>query len=110
MRNISWIKAALKDFTKFPVDVQVQMATGLEVVGAGEYPDFAKPLIGIESGVFELAMPWKGDAWRVVYAIKIDRDIWVLHAFQKKSTSGIKTPKVEIELIKNRIKALRSRI
>lgn len=49
----------------------------------------------------------RGDAFRVVYALHIDADIWVVHAFQKKSNTGIKTPKQEIELIRERRKRLR---
>ena len=44
------------------------------------------------SGVFEIALPFRGDAFRLVYAVQIGDDIWVVHAFQKKSTRGIKTP------------------
>ena len=43
-------------------------------------------------GVFEIALPFKGDAFRVVYAVQLAEEIWVVHAFQKKSTKGIKTP------------------
>jgi len=62
---------------------------------------------GLGSGVFEIALPLKGDAFRVVYAVQIGDDIWVVHAFQKKSTQGIKTPKHEIELVKDRLKRLK---
>jgi phage-related protein len=55
----------------------------------------------------ELALKHRGDAFRVVYALQIDDDIWVVHAFQKKSKSGIKTPKQEIDLIRDRLKRLR---
>jgi phage-related protein len=55
----------------------------------------------------EIALPWRGDAFRVVYAVQIGDEIWVLHAFQKKSTQGIKTPQHEIELIENRLKGLK---
>jgi phage-related protein len=57
--------------------------------------------------VFEIALRYRGDAFRSIYAVKIDMDIWVLHAFQKKSKSGIKTPQFEVDLIKERIKRLK---
>ena len=107
MREISWVNAALKDFRGFPDDVRTQMMDGLLEVSAGLFPDFAKPLKGFDGGVYELALPYRGNAWRTVYALKIDNDIWVIHTFQKKSTSGIKTPKVDIDLIEHRIKQLR---
>ena len=107
MRNVSWVKSALKDFNDFPLSVRDTMAEALDYVADGIFPTLAKPLKGIESGVFELALPYGGNAWRLVYALKIDDHVWVIHAFQKKSTSGIKTQKSDIELIKSRIKILR---
>ena len=62
---------------------------------------------GMGSGVFEIALPFKSDAFRVVYAVQLAEDIWVVHAFRKKSTQGIKTPKREIDLIKDRLKRLK---
>jgi phage-related protein len=59
------------------------------------------------SGVFEIALPFRGDAFRVVYAVHLGDELWVVHAFQKKSTQGIKTPKSEIDLIKDRLKRLK---
>ena len=54
----------------------------------------------------EIALRHRGDAWRMVYAVQIGTDIWVIHAFQKKSKTGIATPKQEIDLIRDRIKKL----
>lgn len=54
--------------------------------------------------MFEIALAFKGDAFRVVYAVQLAQEIWVVHAFQKKSTTGSKTPPREIELIRNRLK------
>ena len=53
------------------------------------------------------ALPFQGDAFRVVYAVQLADEIWVVHAFQKKSTQGIKTPQREIDLIKDRLKRLK---
>ena len=69
-------------------------------------PDLAKPLSGLGAGVVELALRHRGDAFRLVYALRIDTEIWVIHAFQKKSISGIATPKQEIELVRQRLKRL----
>jgi phage-related protein len=62
---------------------------------------------GLGSGVFEIALPFKSDAFRVVYAVQLASDIWVVHAFQKKSSQAVKTPKHEIDLIKDRLKRLK---
>ena len=109
-RPISWIKAARKDFEDFPRGAQVEMGRALTILAEGRIPDVAKPLTGFGSGVMELAMRHRGDAFRVVYALQIDSDIWVIHAFQKKSKSGIKTPKQEIDLIHERLKRLKERL
>jgi phage-related protein len=62
---------------------------------------------GLGSGVMEIALPHRGNAYRVVYAVQISDEVWVVHAFQKKSTDGIKTPRHEIDLIAARIKRLK---
>jgi len=62
---------------------------------------------GLGSGVFEIALPFRSDAFRVVYAVQLADEIWVVHAFQKKSTRGTKTPQREIDLIKDRLKKLK---
>jgi phage-related protein len=94
-------------FRGLPAGAQIEMARALTILAEGSMPDIAKPLTGLGSGVMELALRHRGDAFRVVYALQIGDDIWVIHAFQKKSKSGIKTPKQEIDLIRDRLKRLR---
>jgi phage-related protein len=106
-RPISWVRAALRDFENFPEEARTICVRALTTAAEGDMADFSKPLHGLGSGVFELALPYRGNAYRVVYAVQIDDAIWVLHAFQKKSTSGIKTPKREMDLIKARLKAVK---
>lgn len=106
-RPISWIKAARKDFEKFPAEAQTICLTALTIAAEGGKSDIAKPFKGLGSGVFEIALPLRGNAFRVVYAVQIGDEIWVLHVFQKKSTQGIKTPRHEIELIEDRLKRLK---
>ncbi|HEX4321971.1 MAG TPA: type II toxin-antitoxin system RelE/ParE family toxin [Acidobacteriaceae bacterium] len=106
-RPISWIKAARKDFEKFPVQAQTICLTALTIAAENGKADIAKPLTGLGSGVFEIALPFRGNAFRVVYAVQIADEIWVIHAFQKKSTRGIKTPPHEMELIENRLRQLK---
>jgi phage-related protein len=106
-RPISWIKAARKEFEGFPAAAQTICLTALTIAAEGGKADIAKPLLGLGSAVFEIALPHRGNAFRVVYAAQIGDDLWVVHAFQKKSTQGIKTPKHEIELIQDRLKRLK---
>ncbi|MGE3537311.1 MAG: type II toxin-antitoxin system RelE/ParE family toxin [Candidatus Tectimicrobiota bacterium] len=103
VRTITWVKAALKDFQDFPEAVQDQVVTALRFAARGEKVDKAKPMTGLGSGVFEIAVAYRGNAYRAVYAVQIGEDLWVVHAFQKKSKTGIKTPKPEIDLIRERI-------
>jgi phage-related protein len=81
--------------------------TALTIAAEGGKADIAKPLQGIASGVLEIALPFKGDAFRVVYALQLGSDVWVIHAFKKRSLTGIKTPKREIDLVKDRLKRLK---
>jgi phage-related protein len=106
-RPISWIKAARKAFEQFPQPVQLDALRALTIAAEGEKADVAKPLQGLGGGVLEIALRHRGDAWRVVYAVQIGPDVWVIHAFQKKSKSGIATPAHEIELIRERLKRLK---
>ena len=103
----SWIKAARKDFEEFPKDVQSDMLDALTVAAEGGKSEKAKPFKGVDSGVFEIALRHRGDAFRALYAVRIDVDLWVIHAFQKKSKSGIKTPQMEIDLIRDRLRRLK---
>lgn len=106
-RPINWLKGARKDFAAFPPGAQLAMARALTILADGQMPDIAKPLSGFGSGVLELALKHRGDAFRLVYALQIDEAIWVVHAFQKKSKSGHKTPKSDIDLIHHRLHILR---
>lgn len=106
-RPISWIKGAQRDFADFPEDARLKFARALTVVAEGRTPDIAKPMTGLGSGVMELALKHRGDAFRVVYALQIGEAIWVIHAFQKKATRGIATPRHEIDLVRERLKRLK---
>ena len=106
-RPISWIKAALGEFQTFPDGARSICLAALTIAAEGGKADIAKPMRGRGSGLFEIALPFRGDAFRVVYAVQLAEEIWVVHAFQKKSTRGVKTPKHEIELIQERLKRLK---
>ncbi|MEH2219453.1 MAG: type II toxin-antitoxin system RelE/ParE family toxin [Nostoc sp.] len=64
----------------------------------------AKPFKGVGGGVYEILKRYDTDTYRAVYAVKIGEKIYVLHAFQKKSKQGIKTPQADVDLIKQRYK------
>ena len=77
------------------------------IAAEGGEADIAKPMKGLGSGVFEIALLYRANAFRGIYGVHLGRDIWVVHAFQKKSTQGAKTPRHEIELIKDRLGRLK---
>lgn len=101
-----WEGSSKKDFKEFPVPVQKDMGVSLFVVQLGGTPDSAKPWKGLGSGVYELVEDHRGDTFRAVYTVKIGDAVHVLHAFQKKSKSGIATPQPDVELIEKRLKAV----
>ncbi len=107
-REVRWVKAARRAFEDFPQAARDSASDALLLVANGEKPEIAKPLQGLGSGVWELVLKTRGDAFRVVYALQIGDEIWVIHAFQKKSKSGIATPKHEIDVVRERLKRLRS--
>ena len=105
-RPISWIKAARKCFEVFPKGARDEILRALTAAAEGRKLDIAKPMKGFGSGVFEVALKYRTDAYRTVYALKLGERVWVLHAFQKKATQGLKTPKKDIDLIRERLKRL----
>jgi phage-related protein len=90
---------------KIPKPAQHRIGFALKFAQAGEKHADAKPLKGFGgAGVLEIVEDFAGDAYRAVYTVKFEEAIYVLHAFQKKSKSGISTPKREMDLIAERLK------
>jgi phage-related protein len=106
-KPISWIKGALKDFAAFPQPAQTEALRSLTIAAEGQKADNVKPLKGLDGGVMEIVLKHRGDAFRVVYAVQVGEAIWVIHAFQKKSKTGIKTPQPEIDVVRERLKRLK---
>lgn len=109
-RSIAWIKAARKEFEAFPHGARTEILRALTIAAEGRKADIAKPMKGFGSGVFEVALKYRTDAYRTVYAVQLGDDVWVLHAFQKKATRGIKTPKKDLDLIHERLKRLKKEL
>ena len=109
-RQISWIKAARKAFEEFPRSAQDGVLTALTIVADGGFPSNVKPMKGIGAGVYEVALRHRNDAYGTIYTVHFKDAVWVVHAFQKKSKSGIKTPKQEIDLVLDRIRRLKEQL
>ena len=103
-KPLYWVASAKKDYQAFPEEVQDDMgyALGLAQFG-GKHPK-AKPWKGEGPGVFEIIEDYRGDTYRAVYTVRFAEVVYVLHAFQKKSKSGIKTPQEDVNLIAERLK------
>ena len=103
-KPLHWVASAKKDYQTFPEEVQNEMgyAQGLAQLGA-KHPN-AIPWKGDGPGVFEVVEDHRGDTFRAIYTVRFAEVIYVLHAFQKKSKSGIKTPQEDVKLIGERLK------
>jgi phage-related protein len=98
-----------RNIRAFPEEVQKIIGDELQLIQFGGMPKDAKAFRGVGSGVLEIAIRFDSDAFRTVVAVQFGTKIYVLHAFQKKSKSGIATPKSDVDLIKQRYAAAKER-
>jgi len=105
-KPLKWVGSAKRDLEAMPEAVKDVFGHALDLAQAGsKHPD-AKPLTGFGSAaVLEVVEDFRGDTYRAVYTVKFAGWVYVLHCFQKKSKSGIKTPKPDLDLIDRRLKA-----
>jgi phage-related protein len=108
-RPLFWEGSTRRDFKQFPIPVQKDMGVALFIVQLGGMPPSTKPWQGLGSGVYEVIEDHDGDTYRAVYTVRIAGRVHVLHAFQKKSKTGIKTPKPDVNLIEQRLKRILER-
>ena len=106
-RPLHWVGSAKRDLLDFPDEVIDELGYSLGVVQLGGQPPAAKPWKGEGPGVFELVEDARGDTYRVAYTVRFAKAIYVLHCFQKKSPSGIRTARTDVELIHERLKLAR---
>lgn len=109
-KPVFWVASSRKDLRKFAKSIRQVFGQALFDAQTGtKHPD-AKPLKGFGgAAVLEVASDDDGNTYRVVYTVKFPGVIYVLHAFQKKSKSGIKTPPEEIAKVKSRLKEAQKR-
>jgi phage-related protein len=105
-KKLFWIGSSRKDLIAMPEEVQDTVGYALYLAQVGKKYDHAKPLKGFGSaGVLEVVDDSGGATFRAVYTIELADAVYVLHCFQKKSTRGIATPKPDMDLIRERLKA-----
>jgi phage-related protein len=106
-KPLHWVGSSKRDFMDFPAEVISNMGYALGVAQLGGKHPHAKPWKGLGSGIFEVVESFDGDTFRSVYTVRFEHAVYVLHAFQKKSPSGIRTAQTDIELIRDRLKRAR---
>jgi phage-related protein len=105
IKPLVWIGSSLKDLRGFPETVKDEMGFALYEAQCGLKPLDAKPLKGFGgASVMEIVSDYRTDTYRAVYTVRLNDRLYVLHAFQKKSKTGIATSQTDIELIKTRLK------
>ena len=105
VKPVRWIASSRDDLRDFPEAVRLRIGGALWEAQKGAKAAWAKPLKGYGgSGVVEIVDDHDGDTYRAVYTVRFERFVYVLHAFQKKSKSGIATPKKDLALIKTRLR------
>jgi phage-related protein len=105
MKPLIWLGDSIETVRAFPADVRADFGFALFVAQNGGLHPHAKPLKGFGgAGVIEIVARHDGSAYRAVYTVRFSDRIYVLHAFQKKSKSGIATPQPELDLIRRRLK------
>ena len=105
LKRVIWLGPTRKVLQRFPLPVRRTVGFALYHAQKGAKHESAKPLRGFGgAGVLEVVEDHKGDTYRAIYTVRFTERIYVLHMFQKKAKQGIKTPKQDIDLIKQRLK------
>ncbi len=104
IKDVQWVGDSREQVQRFPKPARRTVGQALNAAQSGFKHMDAKPLRGVGPGVLEIIARYDTNTYRAVYTVKLGENIYVLHAFQKKSTRGISTPKKEMDLIKHRLK------
>ena len=110
MKYLTWLADSRSRVKSFPAGVQDDIGYALYAAQLGEKSVKAKALHGLGGSVIEIAAHDASGTYRAVYTVSIGESIYVIHAFQKKSKAGIATPKSEMDVIRQRLKQLRSEV
>ncbi len=103
-REVQWVGSSLDDLRAFPVDVRKDIGYALEFAQDGLTHQDAKPLKGFHgAGVLEIIERHDGDTYRAVYTVRLQKAVYVLHCFQKKSPRGAAIPRHDADLIHKRL-------
>mgnify|MGYP003418642401 CR=1 FL=1 len=106
-RPLHWAGSSRKDLLRLPGEVMSRIGFALGVVQFGGRPPSAKPWKGLGPGVLEIVEDDAAGTYRAVYTVRFERAVYVLHVFQKKSPSGIRTALRDVRLIEERLRTAR---
>ena len=105
LKQVIWVGPSRRDLRSFPKPVQDHIGYALYVAQRGGKHSDAKTLSGFGgAGVVEVVSDYRGDTFRAVYTVRFAGNLFVLHAFQKKSKAGRETPQREMDLIRQRLR------
>ena len=107
MKDVVWVGDSRERLRRFPKKARQTIGRALEYAQLGDKHPAAKPMRGIGTGVQQIVTRHSTNAYRAVYTVSIRERVYVLHCFEKKSTRGVRTPKREIDLIKQRLRRAR---
>jgi phage-related protein len=106
LKPLYWVGSSKRDLLSLPRPVVDLFGFALYLAQDGRKHEQAKPLRGFGSaGVLEVVEDWDRSTYRAVYTVRFEGVVFVLHIFQKKSKRGAATPKADIDLIHQRLKA-----
>jgi phage-related protein len=103
-KPLNGVGSSKRDFLEFPRAVKDDMGNALGIAQFGGTAPTAKPWKGLGPGVMEVVESHESNAYRAVYTVRFPEVVYVLHAFQKKSPSGIRTAKRDVDLVAQRLK------
>jgi len=101
---LHWVGSSKRDLLAFPEEVVDNVGYALGLVQYGGHPPSAKPWKGLGAGVFEIVEDDGSGTYRAVYTVRFRQAVYVLHAFQKKSPSGVRTARTDVALVEKRLK------
>jgi phage-related protein len=103
MLDIGWLGDSLEVVRGYSVGVRRAIGSELRLLQGGDRPLHARPLKTVGRGVWELRITEAEGQFRVVYVVKRNDRIYVLHAFQKKTQQTLQQ---DIELAQKRFKEI----
>ena len=104
-KPLHWVGSSKRDLLAFPERAIGEIGWALEAAQFGGRHPAAKPWKGVGPRVLEIVEDFDGDTYRAVYTVRFEHAVYVLHCFQKKSPTGIKTARMDIELVHKRLAA-----